>query len=103
MKTATKHPQTPEEQLQTAIERAKAQHLRVVAVGKRLSDGATCYFVPSVSRASEGMNHIVTQVNDQLLCTCLAGQHGKMCIHQGCVRSFLEEQAADKASRVAGG
>lgn len=98
MTKATKRTQTPEEQLQAAIERAKAQHLSVVAIGKRLSDGATCYFVPSISRAAEGMNHIVVQLDNQLVCTCLGGQHGKMCMHQGCVHAYLAEQAADNTA-----
>ncbi len=53
---------TPAQQLQAALTRAEKARaegadLRVIAIGKRLADGAPVYFVPSQSVA--GMWHAV--------------------------------------------
>jgi hypothetical protein len=101
MTTTTKRtykPMTPEEIMQAALERARTNHLSIIAVGKRLSDNATCYIVPSVSRGQEGMNHTVTAKGEHLECNCLAGHYDKLCMHQAYVRSYLAEQAERAAS-----
>jgi hypothetical protein len=91
---------TPEQIMQAALERAKTNHLSIIAVGKRLTDGAACYIVPSVSRAQEGMNHTVIAHADHYECNCLAGHYEKLCMHQACVRSYLAEQAAPQSEIV---
>jgi hypothetical protein len=93
--TTTKRPyirMTAEQIMQAALARASANHLSILAVGKRVSDGAACYIVPSVSRAQEGMNHTVTAHADHFECNCLAGHYEKLCMHQAYVRSYLAEQ-----------
>ena len=91
-------PMTQAEIMQSALERATTNHLSVIAVGKRVVDNATCYIVPSVSRAQEGMLHTVTNQGDHLECNCLAGHYEKYCMHQAYVRSYLEEQAEHAAT-----
>src|SRR5689334_3533167 len=101
--TTTKRPyklMTPEEQMQAALARAKTNQLSIIAVGKRLTDGAACYIVPSVSRALEGMNHTVIAHTDHLECNCLAGHYEKLCMHQAYVRSYLAERAAAPQSEI---
>ena len=94
----TYKPMTPEEIMQAALERARTNHLSIIAVGKRLTDNATCYIVPSVSRGQEGMNHTVIAREDHLECNCLAGHYEKLCMHQAYVRSYLTEQAERAAT-----
>jgi hypothetical protein len=86
-KPATRKPlkaMAPAEQLKVQIERAKAQNVHVVIVGKVLATGAPCWIVPSQSKALESLHHIVTCAqNGSLVCDCWACQKDNLvCIHR---------------------
>ena len=85
------------QQYTRGLEIAKRDALTVVAHGTRKSDGAAVYAVPSRSHANTW--HVVVVEGANLVCDCIAAQHGKYCCHRAATRAqiLLEGQLGREA------
>ncbi len=101
-KTSYRKPQTPQQQLSKAIDRAQADKITVAGEGK-LVDGRRFWLV--ASQSVQGMHHVVTQQGKSLACDCIySTMHGKVCVHRAAVYLSLRDaaiQAVNAARDVA--
>jgi len=74
-------------QYKRGLEIAKRDALTVVAHGTRKSDGAAIYCVPSRTQAN--IWHVVVVEGANLVCDCLAAQHGMYCCHRAATRAQM--------------
>lgn len=80
--------------LAKVLERARKRGVRVTGRGVRRQDGSRVY---TVSGASEpGTWHLVAVTGERLVCDCLAGRYGRVCVHRAVVheRIMLERMTA---------
>lgn len=98
-------PQTPQQQLQRAIERLaesrkEGADLRVIAIGKVLATGQPVYFVPS--QTVVGMWHAIVQTETGLACDCFYSKERHMvCVHRACVYEHLKSHPAQQHEKPA--
>jgi hypothetical protein len=78
-----------QDQYSRALARAQAAGLKVLGRGT-WTNGATFHVVTSASEA--GRFHLVTQHSGRLSCDCVAGQHGRMCLHRAIVHEQIERE-----------
>jgi hypothetical protein len=86
--------QTPQQQLERALQIAHEKGLKVAFAG----DGF--WVVPSDSEALKGLYHVVTRVGSSLKCECLYAQRGKVCAHRAIVWEYLKQQTEAAAATV---
>ena len=72
-------------QQMTASARALAEHITIAAKGSIKATGARFFLV----NGSHGSQYVVLVHADRLECSCLAGQHGKVCKHRASVHAAL--------------
>ena len=77
--------------LERAMNRALEQRIELAGQGTRKSDGATVYAVTSGTEA--GLFHLVAVEDGRLICSCKAGQRGRICKHRAVVHDHLKTQA----------
>lgn len=82
-------------ELDRAIDRATKAGLEVHGVGRRKSDNARVFAVPSQSE--ENLYHLVALVGSRLVCECKASQYGHhICCHRAAVHMYLTVEAERK-------
>jgi hypothetical protein len=82
----------------TALERAQAAGLSVVASGTGATDGRRYLFVCSERGGPDGDWHRVWADNSRLQCSCHGGRHGKVCMHKAVAREVLKSEQHEQAA-----
>ncbi len=73
-----------------AATRAHESGIAIVGRGYRKADHAPVYAISSATQPN--VWHLVAVEQDQLVCNCKAGQHGRYCQHRALVHETLEAE-----------